>query len=825
MDDNKRRNDLISAISHEESRLTELDKERYKILAELKSLKAELLKLSNSSLNITKDTPTSFDGIISKKSSHEEKIALFGRLFRGRVDVYPRLWISRKTGKKGFSPVCNNEWIDGVCEKPKVKCGECPHRSFALLTDSVVREHLEGKHTIGVYPLLTDETCWFLAIDFDKESWTNDVNAFMETCRSLKIPAALERSRSGKGAHVWIFFSAPVLASKARKLGSYLLTETMSRHHQLGMDSYDRLFPNQDTMPKGGFGNLIALPLQKEACKKGNTLFLDQYFQPYEDQWTFLSSIPMMQPSEVDTIVNEAERNGQVIGVGISSTDENDEPWLKTPSRKQSEKVINFPLPRRIKVVISNLIYVEKEGLPSQLLNQIKRIAAFQNPEFYKKQRMRLSTALTPRIISCAEDFPKYIALPRGCMNEVKELLTIHGANIELKDERFEGAEIDVSFHGQLTPLQQEASNVLLNHETGVFVAPPGIGKTILAIYLISVRRRNTLVLVHRRQLLEQWRVQLASLLGIDLREIGMIGGGKDKQTGFIDVAMFQSLIQKNEVKDIVSHYGHIIVDECHHVSAFTFEQVLRKSEARFILGLTATPYRRDGHQPIILMQCGPVRYKISHTEESAKRPFQYRLICQHTKFTISALEAEQNIHHTYARLITDENRNQTILNDILQVLEEGRSPILLTERKEHLGLLAEKLHPFVKNIVILKGGMRNKKRNTIMENLASIPDGEKCIILATGRYAGEGFDDARLDTLFLAMPVSWKGTLVQYAGRIHRLHEGKKEVRIYDYVDSNVPVLMNMFRKRLRGYRTLGYEMNDENKGRPGSTDHATYS
>jgi len=811
MDDNERRNALISAISHGESRLTALDKERHKILAELKSLNAELLKLANHSPDITSNATDSSHKNISKTSSPEEKIALFRSLFRGRVDVYPRLWISRKTGKKGFSPVCNNEWVDGVCEKPKAKCSECSHRSFAPVTDSVIREHLEGKHSIGVYPLLTDETCWFLAIDFDKESWANDVNAFMETCKSLKIPTALERSRSGKGAHVWIFFSAPILASKARKLGSYLLTETMSRYHQLGMDSYDRLFPNQDTMPKGGFGNLIALPLQKEACKKGNTLFLNQHFQPYEDQWAFLSSISRMQPPEVDVIVNEAERNGQVIGVGISSTGEDDEPWAKTRPQKQSKKTINFPLPERIKVVMSNLIYVEKEGLPSQLLNQIKRIAAFQNPEFYKRQRMRLSTALTPRVICCAEDFPKHVALPRGCLNEVKELLNMYGTNIDVTDERFEGTEIDVSFHGQLTPLQQEASNILMNHEIGVFVAPPGFGKTTVGIYLISGRRRNTLVLVHRRQLLEQWRAQLASILGIDLREIGMIGGGRDKQTGFIDVAMFQSLIQKNEVKDIVSHYGYIIVDECHHVSAFTFEQVLRKARARFILGLTATPYRRDGNQPIILMQCGPIRYKVSHTEESAKHPFQRRLICQHTNFTMPALEADLDIHNIYARLIADEERNQMILNDVLHVLEEGRSPILLTERREHLELLAEKLRPFVKNIISLKGGMRIKKRNTIMGNLASIPDGETRLLLATGRYAGEGFDDARLDTLFLAMPVSWKGTLVQYAGRIHRLYEGKKEVRIYDYVDRNVPMLLNMFKKRLKGYLALGYEIGGE--------------
>jgi superfamily II DNA or RNA helicase len=804
MNDKSRKDFLLSAIAEAEKDLAILDGERHRIIANLSSLHEELQRLIHDT-PVVKDISLLPDKILSKTSSPEEKITLFRSLFRGRDDVYPRLWTNKKTGKTGYSPVCNNEWITGICEKPKVKCGECKHRSFAPVTDKIIREHLEGRYTIGIYPMLPDDTCYFLAIDFDKESWSEDVLAFMETSRKLKIPAALERSRSGKGAHVWIFFLNPVLASTARKLGSYLLTETMSLHHELGMDSYDRLFPNQDTIPKGGFGNLIALPLQKEAGKNGNALFLDQDLKPYEDQWYFFSMIQKMTPCEVENIISEAEQKGEIINIKFSQTDEDDEP-LKQPQRFK-EKPLDLPLPDKVKIAISNLIYIEKEGLPSKILTRIKQTAAFQNPEFYKKQRMRFSTALTPRVISCAGDLPDRVTIPRGCLSEIEELFKTHSVKIDMKDERYEGKEIDVSFHGKLNSSQYEASQSLLSHENDILVAPPGFGKTIVGTYLISVRKKNTLILVHRSPLLEQWQSRLASLLNISMNEIGVIGGGKNKPTGIIDIAMFQSLFQKGVVNDMVSQYGHVIVDECHHVSAFTFEQVLRMVKARFIIGLTATPYRRDGHQPIILMQCGPIRYKVSQ-KESTKNTVQHQLICRYTKFSIPFAETGQDIHYIYDRLIGDEERNQMIFDDVLHGIKEGRSPILLTERKEHLKILAERFHPLIKNLIVLKGGMRAKERKSIMEKLAAIPDGEERLLLATGKYIGEGFDDARLDTLFLVMPVSWKGTLVQYAGRLHRIYEGKREVKIYDYVDSNLPMLMNMFKKRLKAYKALGYKI-----------------
>ncbi len=758
-------------------------------------------------LPINEQSPV-YSSTITKRSPASEKVRLFRSLFLGRGDVFAKMWRSNKDQRVGYSPVCRHEWDPSQCEKPRVKCGDCHNQEFTPITDEVIRGHLEGKHTIGIYPLLLDETCHLLAIDFDKQSWIDDTAAFLETCRQMAVPAIIERSRSGNGAHIWIFFSEAVPASIARQLGCYLVTETMSRHHQLGMDSYDRLFPNQDVLPKGGFGNLIALPLQKQPIEKGNTLFLNNDLQPWEDQWAFLSSVKRMDPPTITKLVKEASQTGQIVGVRAVSTDDEEKPWATLPSRRLPKQPLAGPLPSVVKLIRGNLVYVEKQGLPSQLLNQIKRLAAFQNPEFYKKQNLRLSTALTPRVICCAEDFPEHIGIPRGCLGELEALLDGVGIKVDMTDERFPGREITVDFHGTLTPMQTTAASALACHDEGIFVAPAGTGKTVVGIHMIATRRTNTLVLVHRRPLLEQWRSQLATFLAVDTQTIGQIGGGKDKRTGLIDVAMLQSLISKGTVADLVAGYGQVIIDECHHLPAVTFEQVLRQVKARFVLGLTATPYRRDGLHGIIQMQCGPTRHTISQKEQQVQGSLEHSLICRDTSFSEPVRDPKPSIHDIYGALVSDAARNQLIIDDLLQALDGGRSPILLTERREHLDLLANRLVDRVPNVIILRGGMGAKQRRAVMEQLASIPANEKRVILATGRYIGEGFDDAQLDTLFLAMPVSWKGTLVQYAGRLHRLYAGKSEARIYDYVDRNSLTLMRMFQRRLRGYRSMGYEL-----------------
>jgi len=740
----------------------------------------------------------------------DEKITLFLRLFKGREDVYPKLWQNQKTGKKGYSPACSNEWVRGVCQKPRVKCGECPNQAFIPVTVDTVRDHLQGRHVIGAYPIQKDETCWFLAADFDKEAWQDDVFAFTETCRRLDVPYAIERSRSGNGAHVWFFFSSPVPAATARKMGSYLITETMSRRHQLSMASYDRLFPNQDTLPKGGFGNLIALPLQYHARQQGNTLFLNDELEPVPDQWFFLSNVQRIPAADIERIAMNVSTRGQEVGLQLSDAGEhetNADPWLKSPTGKPKELSTTEAIPDQVRGVLLQRLYVEKAGLPSPLLNLINRLAAFQNPEFYKKQNLRLSTAMTPRIISCAEEQGKYISLPRGCLDDLQSLLHEYNSHLELEDLRIPGDPVDVNFFGELTDAQHQVAKVILEHNNGVIVAPPGFGKTVLGTYLIAARKCSTLILVHRQPLLAQWRSQIGIFLNRDEKSIGQIGGGKRKLTGQVDVAMLQSLSRKNTVDDIVADYGQVIIDECHHLPAISFERILSEIKAKYVVGLTATPQRRDGLQPIIHMQVGPIRFKVDPRGQLAKRTFEHRLVVRETGFDLPMRESELTIQEIYSLLAANEKRNEQIIDDVLQAMEEGRSPILLTERKKHLEYLHQRLKGFVRHIVVLQGGQSAKVRLKVQEQLASIPIDEERLLLATGRYIGEGFDDARLDTLFLSLPVSWKGTLVQYTGRLHRLHPGKRQVQIVDYVDSKVPMLARMFEKRLSAYRAMGYE------------------
>ncbi len=793
---------IRDAIAHEESRLLRIEEELREAQARLASLKTTLAIQGDSPQGapVGKARP-------STPATATEKVALFRSRFRGRDDVYPRFWTNAKTGRKGYAPACANEWVRGVCEKPRVKCGECPNQAFLSVDDQVILDHLQGRHVVGVYPLLTDETCWFLAVDFDRGSWADDVAAFLETCRLTGLPGAVERSRSGNGAHVWFFFSAPVAAAVARKLGCYLITETMTRRHQLSMESYDRLFPNQDTLPRGGFGNLIALPLQHGPRQMGNTVFVDDQFVPHPDQWKFLSEHPCVEPATVDGVAREASRRGLVVGVRTSDMTEGDgaEPWTRPPS---GQLLVSFavPLPPEVHAVLAQRLFVAKAGLVAGHLNQIKRLAAFQNPEFYKKQSLRLSTALTPRVVACAEDLSEHVTLPRGCRTALEQMLGENGSALRVEDRRCNGKPLSVKFDGRLTTIQKKAARALLREDIGVLVAPPGVGKTVIGTYLIAARSRSTLVLVHRQPLLDQWMAQLSMFLGVTSKAIGQIGAGKHAPNGQLDVAMIQSLVRSGAVDDLVATYGLVIVDECHHIPAASFERVLSEVKARFLVGLTATPHRRDGLHPITEMQLGPVRFAVDARSQAARLPFDHRLIVCETGFGSGRVVPIGGIQSLYAELARDDRRNQLLLDDIGSALAEGRSPIVLTERKDHLDYLAAHLHGVARHLVVLRGGMTPTERRTASAALASIPDHESRLVLATGRYIGEGFDDARLDTLFLAMPVSWKGTLVQYTGRLHRLHPGKIEVRIYDYVDHEIPMLKRMFEKRLRGYRAIGY-------------------
>ena len=745
--------------------------------------------------------PATSEVIKPSPFSTAEKVALFRRLFQGRTDIYPLRWASKSTGKAGYSPACGNEWRPGICQKPRIKCSDCSHRLFLPLSDAVLYDHLAGKHTAGVYPLMPDDTCHFLAADFDEAEWKEDARAFAQSCHDLGVPVALEISRSGNGAHAWVFFAGRVSARDARRLGSALISHTCARTRQLQLTSYDRLFPNQDTMPKGGFGNLIALPLQKEPRENGCSVFVDDMLRPHPDQWAFLASLQPMPAHDIEPTILRATGGEHPLDVMFIDEEDHQEPWKHSPP---SGNKLTGPMPKSLTVTLANLVYFEKAQLPQPLANRLIRLAAFQNPEFYKAQAMRFAVWDKPRIIGCAENYPNHIALPRGCLDAVKELLKLNGIVCHVQDERYEGQPVEVSFAGTLRDDQEAAVAAMLRHDTGVLCAPTAFGKTVAAAAMIGRRGVNTLVLVHRTELLKPWQERLQSFLGVGKGVVGTIGGGKAKPTGKIDIAVIQSLSRRGVVNPLVENYGHVIIDECHHVGAVSFDAVLKRVKAKYVLGLTATPIRRDGQQPIVFMQCGPTRYTAS---QPSSAPHDLEVVA-HTLTTPIDLPSEAGIQDVFRHLTHDPARTTAVAQAVQDAFSQGRKVLVLTERTEHLDALAAALLGKVPALFILHGRLSKKQRAKVIQELDELPPDAARILLATGKLVGEGFDHPPLDTLVLAMPISWKGTLQQYAGRLHREHATKTDVRVIDFVDSGHPALLRMWDKRQRGYRAMGYQM-----------------
>lgn len=734
-----------------------------------------------------------------------EKIKLFRNLFCGRTDVFPVRWENHK-GKSGYSPACDNEWKSGVCKKPQIQCGACNVSAFTPTSDQVVYDHLSGKRTMGVYPLRTDDSCVLLAVDFDGADWRSDVRGYAKSCEDLGIPVSVEISRSGNGAHAWIFFSSSISAREARHLGTALLSYTCAQSKQLELQSYDRLFPNQDRMPKGGFGNLIVLPLQKHPRSSGCSVFVDENFVPYPDQWEYLNSVKRMNPKDIEPILLKATGGKHALDVAFIEAEELAMPWKR---RSGASQVLSGSIPECITITFANLLYFEKSELPQALSNRLIRLAAFQNPEFYKAQKMRFSTWDKPRVIGCAENFPNHIGLPRGCLDDVIDLLNVNNIKYEMIDERVAGNPINLTFLGSLRLDQEAAVSGILNHDFGVLCAPTAFGKTVSAAAIIARRKVSTLVVMHRKDLLVQWKEQLGAILDIGVDNIGVIGAGKSKANGIIDIALNQTLCRKGEVMNVVESYGQVIVDECHHVGAVSFEAILKQAKAKYVLGLTATPIRRDGKQPVIFMCIGPIRYTAI---KPASAPQDLEVIPQKISTSIEMPEGT-GIQSIYQHLVNDEARTENIVTKIVQLFSEGRKILVLTERKEHLEIIYSMLNKHVEDVFVLHGGIKTKARSAAIDALKKLSPTEPRIILAIGKLIGEGFDHPPLDTLILTMPVSWKGTLQQYAGRLHREHTGKKNVRIFDFVDYGHPVLLRMWDKRKRGYRSMGYRIDDSDQ------------
>lgn len=795
---------------------------------ELTWLRAENAKLRSllAQHGIVVEEPTS--SVVSTLSL-EEKVALFRSLFQGREDVFARRWVSSSSGKSGYQPVCVREWNREYCDKKQYKCAECPNREFQPLGYKDIYRHLEGKEpngrdVVGVYAILSDNSCRFLCCDFDDKScehgYQKDVIAYVSVCREWGVPAYIERSRSGNGAHVWILFDEHIKAQTARRLGNAILTEAMEREGRMSFKSYDRFFPNQDYMPTGGFGNLVALPLQGRARKDGNSVFVDDDFIPFSDQWAYLQGMKKMTVSEVEMLVSRYDREP----LGELSKSSESAPWER-PLPKPMNKA---DFPNRITIVRSSGIYIPTKELSAKAINHLKRLAGFKNPEFYAKLGMRLPVYNLPRVISCSEITDDYLILPRGCEESAIDFLRGNNVDVEIQDKTNPGLPIAVEFNGQLYPEQEQAIEELARHRCGTLYATTAFGKTVTAAAMIARKKVNTLILVHTKALLDQWRKRLSEYLMTDFQpegqpkgrgrrkkfqQFGALSSTENTLNGKIDIALLQSCINDNEVKPFVREYGMVIVDECHHAPAFNFERILREVNARYVYGLTATPIRKDGHQPIIFMQCGEIRYTSDSKAQQTQQSFRRLLISRFTSHRNLNADAS-NYAQILDELTENESRNKLILDDVAVNLAEGRTPIILTARTAHVDILTEQCRKICPNVIRLVGNDSAKFKREVMSRMNDIPANEPLVVVATGKYVGEGFDLPRLDTLMLAMPVSWKGLIAQYTGRLHRNYPGKAETRIYDYIDLRVPVCDSMYRKRLQGYKAVGYSIAVANEG-----------
>lgn len=789
-------------IKNLELRLQQIDSERSRIVEELLSLQAAAL-----------NQPAPLAGSQASEKTpdtSEDKINLFLSLFRCRKSVYPKLWENQKQDKKGYSPACTNEWVRGLCEKPpngNMKCSDCPNQAFPALDATAVKNHLQGLQTIGTFAITENDACVFLAADFDGDGWQEDITAYKRAALSLGVHAHIERSRSGQGGHAWVFFTTAIPAKNARRLGTAILSRSFQERHTLNLKSYDRFFPNQDYLPKGGFGNLIALPLQQKAREKENSVFVDASFKPYPNQWEYLARVKRLSLLDVENIIQQTLPKGEPL-----QNLEEEHITMET-----DERLMTLAKPKIFKGLFSGNVEIEQgaqlkiqtQNLPGALVSAFKRTSTFANPKFYERERMRFQTYPESRFIFDGEVLPDSLLLPRGVLDQCVTIANEAGAHVNIRDVRPVFKKIKQKFTGELLPEQKVAIKKLTAHETGVLSAPPGSGKTVMACAIIAQRKTPTLILVHRQELLEQWKEQLSRFLGIPIIEVGVFSGTKKKPTGKIDIATILSLKQIEDQEDFFAPYGQIIIDECHHIPAVTFEAILKRSSARFILGLTATPYRKDGHQKILFMQCGPVRHEI---KTSGDPHIAKRVAVKETNFKLSQdLGHRPPIHIVWDQLTADIGRQKLIAKDVIDSVAALRFPLVISDRKEHLEALEKEITNLSSSVRVLRleGGMGKKARKAIMEEAKKAADENSPIcLLATASLIGEGVDIPRLDTLILAMPISFKGRMVQYAGRLHRKWPGKKDVVIYDYLDTCSGLTVSMYRKRLQAYKSMGYQI-----------------
>ena len=763
----------------------------------------------------------------------------FYSYFRGRKDVYVK-----RNAKKGYYTQCNNFWKAGICPKErgeKVKCQECPVKDYKELKIPIILEHLKGtkedcSDVIGLYPLFPDGTCWFLVFDFDNhdedatstKDWEQEVDALRKICFSLGIDALVERSRSGQGAHVWIFFSEAIQAAKVRRFGEALLAKGAESVSLKSFRYYDRMMPMQDSLPEGKLGNLIAIPLQGQALRKGNSAFVNEYWKPYKDQWSKLLHTRKMSEAEVDAYVKSwcPEDNAMEMFQSDKVDEQEDSNLLLFGSNpKSSTRYFKTEdATGAVKIIQADGIYIDKRNLKPRLQNAIRRLAAYSNPQFFQNLALGFSTRETPRIVYDGYDEGNYIVLPRGCFEELKRYLSDAEISYDIVDKRQEGRTIDVSFNGELYPEQMVAAERLLAYDIGMLAAATAFGKTVIGANLIARRKVNTLVLVHTVEIMNNWVRDLNRFLTINEQlptyttpmgrvkqrdsVIGTFSSQKKAATGIIDIAMIGSLGKEDDINSMVRDYGMIIVDECHHAAATTFENVLRASAAKYVYGMSATVKRGDKQERKLLMQLGPIRHRYTAKERAMKQGIGHYIYPRFTRMVDLSPSEDKHISELYRLIVDSELRNMQIVADAVDCVKKGRTPVVMTKYREHAENLYGLLQGAADHVFLLQGGKSLKARAELREKMAAVSRDESMIMVAIGQYIGEGFNYPRLDTMLLAMPISFEGNIEQYAGRLNRDYEGKKDVIIFDYIDQHIPVLERMYHRRLRTYKKIGFEV-----------------
>ena len=766
----------------------------------------------------------------------------FYSYFRGRKDVYVK-----RSSKKGYYTQCNNFWKYGVCPKTRgerVKCQECPSKDYTELKVSAILEHLKGEKedssdVIGLYPLFPDGTCWFLVFDFDNHddeetpsiNWQEEVDALRKICINVGIDALVERSRSGHGAHVWIFFSEAIQAAKARRFGEALLAKGAESVNLKSFHYYDRMMPMQDSLPEGKLGNLIALPLQGRALRQGNSAFVDENWIPSFDQWGRLLNTQRLSEKDLDTFIKAWCPDNQTMGLFQNDMEEEtrDEGLLlfgKSP-KSSPYHFYSDDSAGPVQITLADGVYIDKRGLKPRLQNSIRRIAAYSNPQFFQNLHLGFSNHETPRIIYNGYDDGNYIVIPRGCLEDLEGRLSIAEISYTLVDKRQEGRPIKVAFNGSLYPEQSMAAGHLLMYDNGILAAATAFGKTVIGAYLIAQRKVNTLVLVHNMEILDNWVKDLSRFLSVDENPptyltpkgrikqrksvIGTFSSQKNAATGIIDIAMITSLGKEEDINEMVRDYGMVIVDECHHSAAETHEHVLRAATARYIYGMTATAKRGDRQDKKLIMLYGPIRYRYTAKERAEKQGIGHYVYPRFTRVIDLSPTEHKHITGCFRPIVKDELRNRQIVSDTIDCVKKGRTPVVMSKLREHAESLYQQLQGAADHVFLLQGGNSLKARAELRERMAVVGRNESVIVVATGQYIGEGFNYPRLDTMLLAMPISFEGNVEQYAGRLNRDYDGKKDVIIYDYIDQNIPKLERMYHKRLRTYKRIGFEVCSE--------------